>query len=43
MKIDILRYCILHKYGGLYADIDYKCFNNFDSYIEKYKTKKYIY
>jgi mannosyltransferase OCH1-like enzyme len=39
MKIDILRYCILHKYGGLYADIDYKCLNNFDNYIEENKTK----
>lgn len=39
MKIDILRYCILHKYGGLYADIDYKCLNNFDSYIESKNDK----
>ena len=42
MKIDILRYCILHKYGGLYADIDYKCLNNFDSYIE-YNSNKNIF
>lgn len=35
MKIDILRYCILELYGGLYADIDYKCLSNFEDYIEK--------
>lgn len=36
MKIDILRYCILDKYGGMYADIDYKCLTNFDDYLNKY-------
>jgi mannosyltransferase OCH1-like enzyme len=33
MKIDLLRYCILEKYGGMYVDIDYKCLNNFDDYL----------
>lgn len=23
------RYFILYKYGGIYADMDYKCFTNF--------------
>jgi mannosyltransferase OCH1-like enzyme len=35
MKIDILRYCILEQFGGMYVDIDYKCFNNFDNYLIK--------
>lgn len=40
MKIDILRYCILEQYGGLYADIDYKCLHNFDDYL--LKNNKYL-
>lgn len=33
MKIDILRYCILQQFCGMYADIDYNCFANFYKYI----------
>lgn len=33
MKIDILRYCLLEHYGGLYADIDYKCLHSFGNYL----------
>ena len=29
-KADILRYEILYKHGGLYVDMDYKAFKNFD-------------
>lgn len=29
MKIDISRYLILHKYGGIYADMDIYCYQNF--------------
>jgi mannosyltransferase OCH1-like enzyme len=28
-KIDIARYFILYKYGGIYADMDYMCMKNF--------------
>jgi inositol phosphorylceramide mannosyltransferase catalytic subunit len=28
-RIDIVRYFILYKYGGIYADMDYMCFRNF--------------
>ena len=35
MKTDILRYCILEQHGGMYADIDYKCLNNFDTYLKE--------
>lgn len=24
-RCDFVRYCILHRYGGVYADMDYKC------------------
>ena len=29
MKIDFARFCILHKYGGIYADMDVYCYKNF--------------
>ena len=28
-RIDFVRFCILHKFGGLYADLDYYCYSNF--------------
>ena len=28
-KIDSARYCMLYAYGGMYVDMDYKCFKNF--------------
>ena len=28
-RFDIVRYFILYKYGGIYADMDYICFKNF--------------
>jgi mannosyltransferase OCH1-like enzyme len=37
-KIDIARYFILHKYGGIYADMDYECFQNFENLIPKNKV-----
>jgi mannosyltransferase OCH1-like enzyme len=32
-RFDIARYFILYKYGGIYADMDYKCFKNFYTMI----------
>lgn len=29
LKIDFARFCILHKYGGIYADMDMYCYKNF--------------
>lgn len=34
MKVDLFKYCLLHKIGGMYVDIDYNCLNNFNQYIE---------
>lgn len=31
MKIDFARLCILHRHGGIYADMDYHCYHNFES------------
>lgn len=36
-RIDIIRYFILHKYGGIYADMDYMCFKNFYNKLPKDK------
>lgn len=35
MKIDFVRMCFLHKYGGIYADMDVFCYKNFDTYLTK--------
>jgi mannosyltransferase OCH1-like enzyme len=29
MKIDFAKFCILHKHGGIYADMDVFCYTNF--------------
>lgn len=31
MKIDFVRFCFMHKYGGIYADMDMFCYRNFYS------------
>ena len=36
-RIDIARYMILHKYGGIYADMDYYCNKNFYNQLENNK------
>lgn len=39
MKIDFIRFCFMDKFGGIYADLDYYCYKNFehvlvnDSYV----------
>jgi len=33
MKIDFSRLCMIHKYGGIYADMDYYCYKNFDEFL----------
>jgi len=35
MKIDFSRLCILHQHGGIYADMDYYCYTNFENYLTK--------
>jgi FkbM family methyltransferase len=32
-KADLWRYCILHEYGGFYADIDTLCLSSLDKFI----------
>ena len=35
-RVDIMRYEILYRYGGLYVDADIECFANFDELNHKY-------
>jgi mannosyltransferase OCH1-like enzyme len=42
MKVDIGRLLVLHKYGGIYHDMDVVCYNNFYNYILKYPSNFYI-
>jgi hypothetical protein len=32
-KADLWRYCVLYKYGGVYADIDTLCLNSIDKFL----------
>lgn len=41
-KCDCVRYFILHRYGGLYADMDYFCAKPFSIVFEKYKNSIYL-
>lgn len=29
MRVDFVRFCLLHRYGGIYADMDMFCYQNF--------------
>lgn len=35
MKIDFVRLCFMHKFGGIYADLDMFCYQNFYSELEQ--------
>jgi mannosyltransferase OCH1-like enzyme len=35
MKIDFVRFCFLHKFGGIYADMDMFCYKNFYEELNK--------
>ena len=37
-RFDSARYFILYKFGGIYADMDYECIENFWDQIPKYKV-----
>jgi mannosyltransferase OCH1-like enzyme len=41
-RCDTVRYFILHRYGGLYADMDYYCKRPWDEVIENYKNDIYL-
>jgi mannosyltransferase OCH1-like enzyme len=35
MKIDFARLCLMHKFGGIYADLDVFCYQNFYSELSE--------
>jgi inositol phosphorylceramide mannosyltransferase catalytic subunit len=41
-KCDAVRYFILHRYGGLYADMDYFCNTSWDIVLENYPNDLYL-
>ena len=41
-KCDAVRYFFLHRYGGLYVDMDYYCNKSFDEVFLKYKKPFYL-
>lgn len=41
-RCDVVRYFILHRYGGLYCDADYICLKPWDEVITKYKNDIYL-
>ena len=41
-RCDAIRYFILHRYGGLYADMDYYCNKPWDEVINKYPGNIYL-
>jgi len=42
MRIDFARLCILHRYGGLYSDLDYYCYSNFDEDLKRGYHEVYL-
>jgi mannosyltransferase OCH1-like enzyme len=32
-RVDLAKYCILQKYGGIYVDLDYECIKKFEHFI----------
>jgi len=41
-KCDCVRYLLLYRYGGIYADVDYCCVKPWDNVIDKYKADVYL-
>lgn len=41
-RCDCVRYFILHRYGGLYADMDYCCVRPWDEVVETYNRDIYL-
>ena len=41
-RCDVVRYFILHRYGGLYADMDYYCKRPWDEVLKDYSNEIYL-
>ena len=42
MKIDFIRFCIMHSFGGIYCDLDFFCYKNFGNYIKSPKNSVWL-
>jgi hypothetical protein len=38
MKIDFVRFCMMHAFGGIYADLDYYCYANFEHILDAHES-----
>jgi len=41
-RCDVIRYFFLHRYGGLYADMDYHCNRSWDEVVRDYSGDIYL-
>lgn len=41
-QADIWRYCVIHKFGGVYADMDSVCIKSLDHMLENYNNEDLI-
>jgi inositol phosphorylceramide mannosyltransferase catalytic subunit len=41
-RCDTIRYLILHRYGGLYADMDYYCNRSWNEVVENFNNEIYL-
>jgi inositol phosphorylceramide mannosyltransferase catalytic subunit len=41
-KCDAVRYFILHRYGGIYADMDYHCIKSFTEVLQRFHNPIYL-
>lgn len=41
-RCDMVRYCFLHRYGGLYADMDFFCNKPFSQVLDLYPNNFYL-
>lgn len=41
-KIDFAKYALLHKYGGIYLDMDVRCLRSIDSLTQRFPEARFI-
>lgn len=42
LRADFIRFCFLHRYGGLYADMDTECRKPIDDLFQEYKKRHWF-
>ena len=41
-KIDFAKYALLHRYGGIYLDMDVRCLRSIDSLTQRFPEARFI-